>query len=69
MAEFCKQCSEELLGYKDGYSDFSALSTTKDTAEGLYPVVLCEGCGAIQVDHLGACVSKDCFKHHNKEAV
>ena len=62
MSEFCKQCSEQLFG-RD-YHDLSGLSTPEDTAKKLYPVVLCEGCGPIQVNHLGECMSEDETAEH-----
>jgi hypothetical protein len=58
VADFCKQCSET------DYKDLAGLSTEEDTKAGLYPVVLCEGCGPTQVNHLGECVSVDCIKKH-----
>ena len=61
MADFCKQCSEK-YGINN---DFKGLSTPKDTNNKLYCVVLCEGCGYIQVDHTGKCISKDCLEKHN----
>lgn len=66
MADFCKQCSKELLGYNDGSNDMVGLSTPEETIKKLYPIVLCEGCGPIQVDHTGRCMSDDCLKKHNK---
>jgi len=63
MAEFCKKCSTKLFG-KDS-EDFFALSTPTQTEQELYPLVLCEGCGAIQVNHLGECVSPDCKECKN----
>jgi hypothetical protein len=59
MADFCNQCTDNRSG--DCVGDFVNLSTAADTEAGLFPVVLCEGCGAIQVDHLGNCISHD---HH-----
>ena len=58
MADFCKGCSEEHFGRDTG--DLLGLSTKEDTQNGLYPLVLCEGCGPIQVDHTGKCISVDC---------
>lgn len=54
MAEFCAQCAEE-MGFK---SDFIGLPNAK---HGLYHTVLCEGCGPIQVNSKGECVSDDCM--------
>lgn len=59
MAEFCKQCAEE-LGLPP---DFVGLSTAEDTKNQMYCIVLCESCGVIQVDHEGRCVSPDCDIH------
>ena len=64
MADFCQQCSIELFGVD--HKDLAGLSSEEDTKEGLYCVVLCEGCGAIQVDHRGKCVTVGCLKQHNK---
>lgn len=61
MADFCKQCSEEYFGRN--FRELAGLTTWKDQQNGLYAVVLCEGCGPIQVDVEGACVSEDCPKH------
>ena len=66
MADFCKQCTEKHLGMPGEKNDFIGLSTPENTADGKYPVVLCEGCGAIQVDHTGTCVSSDCLEKHNQ---
>jgi hypothetical protein len=67
MADFCNQCIEEILGVDteaEGFDgDLSGLCTESDEARGLYATVLCEGCGPIQVDHTGKCVSTDCTKH------
>lgn len=65
MAEFCKQCSEELFG--QDFGDLSGLSTDQHDKDKLYCCVICEGCGAIQVNSKGECISKDCLKNHNKD--
>lgn len=62
MADFCKQCSEDIFG--EDFGDMAGLSTQQDTVNKLYPVVLCEDCGPCQVDHTGTCVSLDCYKKH-----
>jgi len=51
VAEFCKQCALETFGEDIG--DLAGISTPEDTASGLFPVLLCEGCGPVQVDHAG----------------
>ncbi len=64
MADFCKQCS--LAGFGDDYGDLAGLITEDDTKSGFVSsVVLCEGCGPIQVDHTGKCISTDCLEKHN----
>ena len=55
MADFCKQCSVMLFG--EDFHDLADLCP-----EGMFATVICEGCGVIQVDHTGACVSKDCLE-------
>lgn len=64
MADFCSQCSIDLFGEDSG--DLKGLTTEEDIKNGLYAMVLCEGCGPIQVNHLGHCVSTNCMRHHNK---
>lgn len=69
MADFCKQCSEYHFG--QDYHDLKGLSTEEDTKNGLYADAICEGCGFIQVDHEGKCVTHDCshapFKFKEKD--
>lgn len=62
MADFCKQCSEKLFGEDIG--DLANITKPGDQAEGKYAVVICEGCGPIQVDVDGRCVSVDCLEKH-----
>jgi hypothetical protein len=62
MADFCKQCSETVFG-KD-FHDLAGLTTKADTEAGRFAVVICEGCGATQVDHTGRCVAPDCDRAH-----
>lgn len=63
MADFCKQCSTELFG--EDSKDLADLSTKQDDIDKLYCCVLCEGCGHIQVDSTGECVSSDCLESHS----
>lgn len=65
MASFCKQCGERILGFDT--QELKGMSSPADTRKGLYPIVVCEGCGVIQVDHLGNCVSKDCLEEGHKK--
>ena len=62
MAEFCKQCSEELFG-KD-FGDLKDITKQEDVDLGMYCVVICEGCGITQVDPDGKCVCDNCLKNH-----
>lgn len=64
MADFCHQCSVEMFG-KD-FNDLANLSTAEDSERDVYAVVICEGCGVIQVDHRGTCISADCLCEHAK---
>jgi hypothetical protein len=61
MADFCNQCAFQLFGFEQG--DFVGATTFEDERKGLFALVLCEGCGSIQVDHNGNCISKDCLEH------
>ena len=65
MAEFCRQCSEEILGER--CSDFYGITSTNEWKRGKAAIVLCEGCGVIQVDPEGRCVSEDCLRHGHKQ--
>ena len=62
MADFCKQCSIDLFG--EDFGDFKNISTEENTKNKLFLTALCEGCGLIQVDHNGICVSKNCLRNH-----
>jgi hypothetical protein len=68
VAEFCRQCTIEdgLPGgnYEEGRGDLQGVTSHSDWEQGLAVVVICEGCGPIQVDPEGNCVSEDCLRHH-----
>lgn len=66
MADFCKQCSERLFAVDFG--DLKDITTPGMTVAGFFVTALCEGCGTIQVDHTGKCVSKDCLERGHNEA-
>lgn len=65
MSDFCRQCSIEMFG-KD-FRELSNITKLEDQKKGLYVVVICEGCDAIQVDNDGNCISEDCLKRHSSK--
>ena len=62
MADFCKQCSIENFGCD--YKDLAELCSKEDNMQDRYNEVLCEGCGSIQVNYLGECITIHCLKKH-----
>ena len=50
--------------FGEDHKDLAELSTKEDSKNNLFPVVVCEGCGIIQVDCLGRCISSDCLENH-----
>ena len=60
MADYCKQCSEDIFG-KD-YGDLKGL-----VSSGSFAVVLCEGCGDIVVDDNGNCTTHNHFTGDTEE--
>ena len=60
MAEFCRQCSIEV--FDEDQQDFCGMTTIEDEEKGLAAIVICEGCGLIQVNHKGECISSDCSR-------
>ncbi len=62
MADFCKDCSEETFG--GDFKDLASITSLEDFAEGKAAVVLCEGCGPIQVDPNGKCLGNCLNKNH-----
>lgn len=69
MADFCKQCSIVVFG--EDFGDLAGITKPEDQAQDRYALVLCESCGATQVDVEGSCVSPDCLEKHGtpREAV
>ena len=59
MADFCSQCCIDTFG--SDYGDLKGLCKEDE-----WVTVLCEGCGPIQVDHTGKCVSRDCLHKHGE---
>jgi hypothetical protein len=60
VADFCKKCSIDIFG-KD-FGELAGLCNEDQLA-----LTICEGCGVVQVNHLGECVSKDCAKRHGEQ--
>ena len=56
MADFCKQCSEEMFD-----RDFKELAITNKNVERIYTI--CEGCGCTVVDRDGVCIGTCLLKH------
>lgn len=62
MADFCKDCSLEIFG--EDFRELAGITKLEDQNKDRYAVVICEGCGIIQVDIEGKCMSHD---HSEKE--
>lgn len=58
MADYCKQCSMDIFG--EDFKELAGISSEENTKNGLFASVICEGCGFIQVDHEGNCVTENC---------
>lgn len=65
MAEFCAQCAKEMFPPDVGQDDFIGLTSVGNQMANLFALVLCEGCGPIQVDFRGRCISHGCLEKHN----
>jgi hypothetical protein len=65
MADFCKQCSIDNFG--EDFGDLAGITKPEDFAEGKAVIVICEGCGVVQVDPDGVCISADCLEKGHKE--
>ncbi len=63
MADFCNQCADEL---KLAVGDLKNITTSKEYKKGKAAIVICEGCGVIQVDPEGNCISNDCLRKGHK---
>ena len=64
MADFCKQCSLDHFG--GDFQDLAGLTGKEAWENGKAACVICEGCGYIQVDPDGNCVSNDCLEKGKK---
>lgn len=59
MADFCRACSIAIFG--DDFKELASITDPEQWKLGKATCVLCEGCGPIQVDPNGNCVSRDCL--------
>ena len=59
MADFCKQCSEEI--FDEDFGDLKGLVKGDAVCR-----ALCEGCGNCTVNADGRCVSMTCLKKHGE---
>lgn len=59
MAEFCKACSIKTFG--EDFKELAGITQQEYWDKGQACTMICEGCGPIQVDPAGNCVSKDCM--------
>ena len=62
MSDFCRGCS--LYYFDDDLKELAGITTEEDEAKGLAACVICEGCGFIQVNRAGECISDDCMFDH-----
>lgn len=76
MANFCKQCSELIFGKDFGDLKGLVLTNITDAQKLEHPNVdeyianvICEGCGFIQVNEAGECMSLDCIGEHRKTKI
>jgi hypothetical protein len=58
MADFCKQCSEEI--FCEDFGDLAGI--------GKKFLTICEGCGFTWVNENGECIG-DCDRKHGAEAI
>jgi hypothetical protein len=65
MADFCEQCSVVIFG--EDFGDLAGLVSEEEESKGYMACVLCEGCGPIQVNRAGKCLSKDCLQKHGED--
>ncbi len=65
MADFCKQCSEEM--FNQDYGDLAGLGDGRELKPGYGWQALCEGCGPTYVDDSGRCINPHCIKGHGKD--
>lgn len=60
MADYCRQCSTAIFG--EDFKELAGITTQQGWDDGTACTTICEGCGPIQVDPNGNCVSDDCIE-------
>ena len=61
MADFCKQCSEELFG--EDFKELANLLPAEQYSDTIGAIGICEGCEGMVFDINGKCVDHSCSKH------
>lgn len=64
MADFCKQCSEEL--FDEDFKELAGLGDGSKLEPGFGWPALCEGCGPTTVNDDGICTAKNCLRQHGE---
>jgi hypothetical protein len=59
MADWCKQCSDEMFGPEN--PDYVTYEKPPGPGEAYF--CLCEGCGPTMVNEKGECIAPDCLIH------
>ena len=69
MADFCYDCTEELFGQQYAKDNDMASIVSREEYEqhGITAKVLCEGCGFIEVDHIGKRLENARISSNNKK--
>ena len=65
MAEWCKQCSDEMFG--EEHKEYETYD--EPVKPGYHYPLLCEGCGPTGVNEKGECINPNCKKHGEKREI
>ena len=60
MAEYCKQCSDDMFG--ESHKFYPTFDVVAPPGQGY--TVLCEVCGPTLVNEKGECIDPECLKKH-----
>ena len=61
MADYCQQCSIDQ--FDQDFRELAGITSVAAWEQDKACAVICEGCGFIQVDPEGRCVTEDCSLH------